>query len=289
MRAFIASQNKGSSVPLLTLGIIRKVPIHLPPLHVQLRIASVLSAYDDLIENNRRRIALLERMAEQLYREWFVRFRFLGYRRTKLEKSVPAGWHVRKLPTLAEIAYGFPFVGNRFNTDGLGRPIVRIRNVPTASTSDYTDEVVSDKYLIRSGDLLIGMDGEFHMNHWHGGEAYLVQRVCRIRPRKPELRAYLYWALRAPIKHLEATIVGATVAHLGAKHLNAIDLLVPEGAAQAALQPLNDLLDQKLALARINDQLAQTRDLLLPRLISGKLRVDDLDIRFPPSMQAERA
>lgn len=286
-RDVVAGNLVGAAQQHFNITVAKELKLRVPKKQVQDKIAAALVAYHDLIENNRRRIALLERMAEQLYREWFVRFRFPGYQQAKFEKGRPATWRMCKLPELAHITYGFPFEGHRFNTAGIGKPIVRIRNVPIAGTADYTDQVADDRYLIRSGDLLIGMDGEFHMNHWHGEDAYLVQRVCRIKSKSEELRAYLYWALRAPIKHFEATIVGATVAHLGAKHLNSIELAVPEGRAREMLQPLNDLLGQKLTLACANDRLARTRDLLLPRLISGKLRVDDLDIQFPPSMQAQ--
>ena len=285
----IQAISQGTTQDNLSVEKLLSFRFRIPDYTVQKKIAAVLSAYDDLIENNRRRIALLERMAEQLYREWFVRFRFPGHQHAKFEKGRPASWPVRKLPEIAKITYGFPFEGQRFNSNGSGKPIIRIRNVLDASTADYTDQVAPEKYLVRSGDLLIGMDGGFHMNHWHGDDAYLVQRVCRIEPKRPELAGYLSWALRAPVKHFEATIVGATVGHLGAMHLNSIEIAVPEGRATEIFEPLNQLLKQKLTLARVSDQLAKTRDLLLPRLISGKLRVDNLDIQFPPSMQAECA
>ncbi len=284
-RDVVAGNLVGAAQQHFNVTVAKELKFLLPDKAEQDKIAAVLVAYDDLIENNRRRIDLLERMAEQLYREWFVRFRFPGYQQATFEKGRPISWQMKKLPELAKITYGFPFEGDRFNTTGIGTPIIRIRNILAASTAECTDQVVDEKYLVRAGDLLIGMDGDFHMNHWHGEEAYLVQRVCRILPKRPELSGYLSWALRAPIKHFEATIVGATVGHLGAMHLNSIDIVLPEGRATEIFEPLNQLLAQKLTLARVNDQLARTRDLLLPRLISGKLRVADLDIQFPPSLQ----
>lgn len=277
----------GATMASLNQDIVARITFPAPAVEVQRRIAAILSAYDDLIANNQRRISLLEGMAEEIYREWFVRMRFPGHATTPIHNRVPAGWTTKKLSEVASITYGFPFAGERFNDQGVGKPIIRIRDVPRGSSVDFTEEIGPDKCIVRSGDFLIGMDGEFHMNHWVGGEAWLVQRVCRIIPNEDKLRAYLPLALRAPVKHFEQTIVGATVGHLGAKHLNAIDVLLPPSCADDVLDALNNILEQKLALAKKSLLLAGTRDALLPRLISGKLKVDHLDIRLPPSMRAD--
>lgn len=255
----------------------------------QPKIAAILAAYDDLIVNNQRRIALLETMAEEIYREWFVRMRFPGAPYGLSRNNLPADWTLIELPKLASITYGFPFVGERFTDLAIGKKVIRIRDVLEGDSSTYTDEVADDKYVVQAGDLLIGMDGEFHMNHWIAEDAYLVQRTCRIRPKQERLRAYLALALKAPINHYQQIIVGATVGHLGAKHLNAIKLLVPSDDLSPHLETLNGLLDQRILLSSQNLRLAKIRDALLPRLISGKLRVDQLDIQYPPSMMAELA
>lgn len=276
----------GATIKHLPREQLAKVAVRFPEISTQRKIAFILSAYDDLIANNRRRITLLERMAEDIYREWFVRLRFPSHRKTRIEKGVPNGWQIKKLPEIAKITYGFPFQGDRFNSNGVGRPIIRIRNIPEASTSDFTDEVVDPKYIVRAGDLLIGMDGDFHMNHWLGPDAYLVQRSCTIKAENPLLDAYLAHAMAAPINHFQHTIVGATVGHLGAKHLNSIDILVPPDSMAPHLDHLNALLLQKLNLGELIRRAKATRDALLPRLISGKLAVDGLDICFPPEMAA---
>jgi type I restriction enzyme, S subunit len=275
----------GSSNPTLNRNHVHKITVRFPAtLATQQKIAAILSAYDDLIANNQRRITLLERMAEDIYREWFVRLRFPGHENVKIEKGVPQGWVLKKLTDVCNITYGFPFQGERFNTAGLGRPIIRIRNIPNASTEDYTDEIVDSKYIVLTGDLLIGMDGDFHVNHWIGDGAYLVQRSCRLKAKDAGLDGYLAQAIRAPINHFQQTIVGATVGHLGAKHLNSVEVLVPPAHFLPQLDTLNVLLKQKLQLGAACRKAQATRDALLPRLISGKLSVDALDIRFPPGM-----
>lgn len=275
----------GAAQQHFNITVAKELKLRFPPKPVQDKIVAVLSAYDDLIENHRRRIELLEQMAEELYREWFVRFRFPEYKHTKFYKGVPVGWSQRKLPEVAEITYGFPFEGARFNSDNIGRPIIRIRNIKSSDTQDFTDQVAGDKFLVHQGDLLIGMDGEFHMNHWSGEEAYLVQRVCKIKSKQNLLDAYISHALRAPIKHFEATIMGATVGHLGAKHLNSIDVLIPPDSLSAGLEMLNSIKAQVLNFSISARRLSQNRAALLGRLISGKLPVDKLDIQFPPKMR----
>ena len=284
--SIIFSFNSGIDTPIVPKSVFESIQINVPADRVaEEKIAAILSAYDDLIANNQRRIALLESMAEEIYREWFVRNRPAGAETAEARRVVQERWTTRTLPEVASITYGFPFAGERFNTAAVGKPIVRIRDVLVGRTDDYTDEVANDKYLVRAGDLLIGMDGEFHMNHWVGDEAYLVQRVCRVEARDAHLRAYLSHALRVPVRYFQETIVGATVGHLGAKHLNSIQIVVPDTGFQPNLERLNELLDLKLALAKQSLALSRSRDALLPRLISGKLKVDHLDIQLPPSMR----
>jgi type I restriction enzyme S subunit len=274
-----------AGVPHINLGILRKCEVIQPPLHVQQKIAATLSVYDELIDNNQRRIALLKNMAEEIYREWFIRLRFPGHGGMKVSKGVPSGWEQKCLPEIANITYGFAFDASRFNTEGKGRPIIRIRNISESVTTDYTDEVANNKYIVRHGDLVVGMDGEFHINQWQGDDAYLVQRVCKIEAKNPILEGYLAHAIRAPIKHFESILMGATVGHLGAMHLKNILLLVPPANLQEHLNVLNDIHRQILQISKATRALSRTRDMLLPRLISGQLSVETLDIRFPPSME----
>jgi type I restriction enzyme, S subunit len=278
----------GASNPTLNRNHVHKIKIVFPTnVDTQKKVSAILSAYDDLIENNKRQIALLEKLAEEIYREWFVRFRFPSQEMIKIVKGVPQGWEQKHLPEIANITYGFPFDGSRFNTEGRGKPIIRIRNIPESATSDFTDETAEDKYIVRHGDLLVGMDGEFHINHWHGDDALLVQRVCRMKAKNPVLEGYLARAIRAPIKHFESILMGATVGHLGAVHLKSIVLLVPPEPLHEHLCILNDIHRQKLLLAKAARNLGEIRDRLLPRLISGKLSVENLNILFPPSMAEE--
>ena len=260
----------GATVAHVNLPTIRELEINLPSLKNQCRIADILSAYDDLIENNRKQIKLLEEAAQRLYKEWFVDLRFPGHEHTKIVDGVPEGWRQERLIDIADVQYGYAFDGSLFNSKKLGMPIIRIRNIPGSQTEDYTTETADSQYLVNNGDIVVGMDGEFHINSWAGDTAYLVQRTCRIKPLNADLNGFLLWAIYEPIKYFERTVVGATVAHLGKKHIDTIQILVP--TAKFYL-PFKAMFDKRLLLMNQNKRISEVRDHLLPKLMSGEVEV----------------
>ena len=255
----------GAAQRTISLTALRNLNIPLPPIEVQRKIADVLSAYDDLIENNRKQIKLLEEAAQRLYKEWFIDLRFPGHETTKIINGIPDGWERKKLIEIADIQYGYAFDGSLFNSDGEGTPIVRIRNIPAGTTDDYTTESADSQYLVKSGDILVGMDGEFHINTWSGESAYLVQRTCRIMPKNADMRGFLLLAIYDPIKFFEKTVVGATVAHLGKKHLDSIELLIPTAPLFKHFQ---EIFFKRHELMTQNRKLSEARDRLLPKLMT---------------------
>lgn len=193
------------------------VPI--PSIEVQRQIVSNYLAIQHRIATNKQTIAKLEEAAQALYRKMFV---------DNIDpENLPAGWRKQKLIDVADIQYGFAFNGNLFNSEGKGMPIIRIRNIPSGCTNDYTTEMTSNKYIVKSGDILIGMDGDFHINQWLGKDAYLVQRSCSVRPKKDIYLGYIYQAILEPIKKFQDSIVGATVIHLSKKNLDEIEIIMP--------------------------------------------------------------
>lgn len=260
----------GATMPSINTGLLSGIEMYLPSLEIQRRIADILSAYDDLIENNRKQIKLLEEAAQRLYKEWFVDLRFPGHEHTKIMDGVPDGWKRRKLVDIAQVQYGYAFDGSLFNSQKIGTPIIRIRNIPQGQTEDYTPENVDSQYLVYNGDIIVGMDGEFHINTWAGDTAYLVQRTCRIKALTSDLNGFLLWAIYEPIKYFEKTVVGATVAHLGKKHIDTVEILVP---TEKFYLPFKSLFEARLLLMNQNRALAEARDRLLPKLMSGEVEV----------------
>ena len=166
--------------------------------------------------------------------------------------------------------YGYAFDGSLFNANGNGTPIVRIRNIPNGTTADYTTEDADAQYVVHNGDILVGMDGEFHINSWSGPDAYLVQRTCSFRPNNPNMKGYLLQAIYEPIKYFESTVVGATVAHLGKKHIDTIAVLT---APDELYIPFQQYFDRRQLLLNQNRLLAEARDRLLPKLMNGEIEV----------------
>ena len=264
------SKATGAAQPDLPHDAFNTISIYLPPIDAQHRITDILSAYDDLIENNQKQIKLLEEAAQRLYKEWFVDLRFPGHEHTKITDGVPEGWKRRKLVDIAQVQYGYAFDGSLFNSQKIGTPIIRIRNIPQGQTEDYTPENVDSQYLVYNGDIIVGMDGEFHINTWAGDTAYLVQRTCRIKALTSDLNGFLLWAIYEPIKYFEKTVVGATVAHLGKKHIDTVEILVP---TEKFYLPFKSLFEARLLLMNQNRALAEARDRLLPKLMSGEVEV----------------
>ncbi|MCM1493655.1 MAG: restriction endonuclease subunit S [Muribaculaceae bacterium] len=244
--------------------------IAVPPIAVQKKIAGILTAYDDLIENNKKQIKLLEEMSQRLYKEWFVDLHFPGYEDIEIVDGVPEGWRKEKLIDLCDVQYGYAFDGAFFNDKRKGTPIIRIRNIPTGTSNDYTTEHADERYIIKNGEIIVGMDGEFHINSWSGENAYLVQRVCCFRPHDEIIRGWLLWALYEPIKYFEKTVVGATVSHLGKKHIDMIEVLK---APRRLYVPFDICFKRRQLLLNQNRKLLEVRERLLSKLMNREIEV----------------
>ncbi|HKR77512.1 MAG TPA: restriction endonuclease subunit S [Rhodanobacter sp.] len=277
----LASRNAASAVPGVNRNDLHRLPVRCPDIGRQRRVASILSAYDNLIENNTRRIAILEEMARRIYEEWFVRFRFPGHEGVRMAESelglVPEGWSIQGLYDVAELTYGFPFKSKLFDNVKEGVGVIRIRDIKGDQTNTFTTETADPKYRVSNGDILVGMDGEFHMGCWAGGDAWLNQRVVRFRPLEGIPRSWLFLSTFGPIKVLESTIVGTTVAHLSARDLKEMRLVAPtQDVLRHAGEALEPLFDLALTLKLKNANLRTTRNLLLPKLVSGELDASEL-------------
>lgn len=264
----------GVATPIINKSTFEEVKLNIPPLPIQQKIASILSAYDDLIENNLKRIRLLEEAAQHLYQEWFVRFRFPGWEEAEFgTDGLPVGWERVNLYEFANLKMGYPFKAEDFNEEKNGTPVIRIRDIPNHWTNTYSKSSTSDDYWVEKNDIVIGMDGFFYTDVWGGQRGYLVQRVCRIRPNDERLNGYLLEAIKGPINYFERTISGATVAHLGAKHLKEIEIIKPPEKFIPELEVLNNILMQKVNLLGQNQKLKDARDILLPRLMDQTIQV----------------
>lgn len=278
VRQQIRGSASGTKIRHTAPSRIADVKVSVPSLPVQRRIAGILSAYDELMENSQRRIRLLEAMARALYREWFVHFRFPTHEKHPRVASplgdIPQGWEVRTVKDVATVTYGFPFASKKFNTDGIGTPVIRIRDILDASINTFTDEEADPKYHIKNGDILVGMDGDFHMCIWSSGHAFQNQRVAKFESNGEIGNYHLFLALELPIQTWNKSIVGTTVAHLGDMHIKTIQIAWPPAKILAkAREILEPMSEQIIMLKRRVQNLRRTRDLLLPRLLSGQVNL----------------
>ncbi|MDZ7832142.1 MAG: restriction endonuclease subunit S [Desulfobacterales bacterium] len=282
----------GGSQQNLNATNLKKFPIKIPKPETQKKIAAVLSAYDDLIENNKRRIAILENMAEEIYREWFVRFRFPGHEKVKFEKGVPANWNVIELKNIAYEASKSTKPGEHLsNRFYLPLDLLNTKRILPAGHLDYT-EAKSSLATFEEGDILFGAMRPYLHKVAIAPFKGITRTTCFvIRPYDEEDYAYVFLTLFQAFSVDYATMIcnGSDRPYVvWNKAMERMQVLYPEKAVlksfEKIVRPILNAIKKKYFILK---HLEKTRALLLPRLISGKHSVEDLDIQFPPSMLDE--
>ena len=279
---WICNQAIGATLPNLNTSIIRSIPITYPTLKSQKQIGDILSTYDDLIENNTRRIKILEEMAQLLYREWFVNFRFPGHEDVKLVESaiglIPEGWEIQSLGGIAkEVRRGV----NPENVDP-ETPYLGLEHFPRKSIAlsewGKASDVQSTKLIFKKGEILFGkIRPYFHKVGVAPLDGICSSDVIVIQPKDEQ-----YFALVLACVSSEAFVDHATQTSQGTKMPRANwDVLVKYPIPvppPKLLDSFNDFLKaivnqiHNLTFKSIN--LRQTRDLLLPKLISGEIDIE---------------
>jgi type I restriction enzyme, S subunit len=269
----IVSRQRGSNYPAVTARDVADTPVSLPPLREQRRIARILGALDDTIENNRGIAATLEQIAATLFKARFVDFVDHDDLVESEMGRIPRGWGVQSVYDVATVTYGRPFKSELFS-EREGVPLLRIRDLARHEPSVRTPEHREDGRLVTAGDVVVGMDGEFRAHCWWGPDAWLNQRVCVFDPRKGVSRVFILEAIKRPLAFYEATKSGTTVIHLGKRDIDTFRVVRPPDSVMRAFRDHADpLLEAAVAARRRCRTLEAIRDALLPRLISGQIRV----------------
>jgi|GEM_PF-113283 len=296
----------------ITLDSIFRFPFFRPPVEEQQKIAAILSAYDDLIENNKRRIALLEKMAEEIYREWFVRFRFPGWENAEFEKGIPVGWEVVRFRDVVKYYIGGGWGEEEESPNyPVGAHVIRGTDIPALNTGDYSNKVYrfhkESNYKSRKlqkNDFIFEVSGG-STNQLLGrnimisdgllelfkGEV-LCASFCKLIRFDDEIISPFFMKYYFKL-YYNCDLVGIyQVQSTGISNyqfesfLNYQTLAVPDRDTSLHFEKIvTPIIKQQECLALENVMLTKTKEQLLPRLISGKLSVEDLDIQFPPSMQ----
>lgn len=278
-----AAQDNLSQAKLLSI----KFPV--PELVVQTEIADILSAYDDLIENNRHRITLLEAAARLLYREWFVHFRSPGHEHVRISDGIPAGWErVRIEQVLTALESGGRPRGGALEDDGI--PSIGAENVIGLGQYDYSKEkYVPEDYfakmrrgVIQSRDVMLYKDGAYIGRSSMFGDGFphsqcaVNEHVFILRADTDVGQSYLYFWLSQPETRQSVVNLNANTAQPGIsqdKLKTLWFLLPPEALRHLFNESVEAQVAQIFRLALMNQKLAEARDLLLPRLMNGEIAV----------------
>ena len=250
----------GSTQPKLTAGNLARIPLRAPSLDEQRRIAGVLGTLDDLIEVNRRLMADAAALLSSLF------------------AKLMATSALTEMPFFEafDVDFGAAFKGENFSSQGVGMPLLRIRDLKTQKSDTWTTERISGNVVISAGDVLIGMDAEFRPTYWLGPDSLLNQRVCRIRPKAGSL-AFAREALVKPMAFIEGHKTGTTVSHLNKADLAETKVSVPDRLSLSRFDSSADPLRLAIVgLYRENLELEAARDELLPLLMSGRVRAGDV-------------
>ena len=263
----LSGLDSGASIPSMTSKCYYGIKIDLPNLDTQKRIADILSAYDDLIENNNRRISLLEKAAQELYKEWFVRFRFPGHETATFENGLPEGWQVRRVGDISKIGsggdapkdyspvrtpeYSVPIFSNGITNDG-------VYGFAKKGTKKEKSITISARGTVGFTCLRF--------------EPYLpIVRLLSIEPDNKDIDVYyLYYNLRNDI----IDGYGTSQQQITIPFFSKKKIIVPPMALQNQYAAIvEEIYNQINKLKDMNNNLVKQRDLLLPRLMSGKLEV----------------
>lgn len=253
----------------------------------QKRIADILSVYDNLIENNNKRIKLLGQMAENLYKEWFVRFRFPGYEDEHFIEDIPSSWRYVQLGDIALFDRGISYSSDEINCDD-GINLINLKNIQSYGgfrrdgTKQYNGKY-KDSQIVQPGDLILGVTDMTQDRRTVGSVALIPQisgtsvisaDLVKVNLKVPNVFFYCMCRYGFYSKYFSQFANGANVLHLKPNVLLNKKILFPTveliEAFAEKVQPMIDIVDN---LNRQNDLLTKQRDMLLPRLMSGKLEV----------------
>ena len=271
--------SKGTTQDNFSLEKMLRVKFNIPSLSIQQKIANILSRYDEAIENNNKRIKLLEQMAQNLYKEWFVRFRFPGWQNVEFENGIPKGWKVVRLRDIAKDV-GKSITKNEINyANDVYIPIDCIPNHQMALTevSDI-ENAESSLQRFEKNDIIFGaMRVYFHkvilapMNGVTRTTCFVINSKNKI------MHNYLYSLLfsESTISYANTISVGATMPYVRWNDfIRMYCLLPPNEIVEKYNNIVEPIFKKILGSYEYNQNLAKQRDLLLPRLMSGKLEVE---------------
>ena len=265
----------GAAQRTISLSSLRNMKVELPPLPIQLRIATILSRYDTLIENYQKQIKLLEEAAQRLYKEWFMELRFPGYESAKIVDGVPEGWEKKSISQLGDYLNGFAFKPSDWQEKG--KPIIKIKemgNGVSDETPRNNGERVPSRYLVKAGDLIFSWSATLMVIIWTGEEGWLNQHLFKVTPAKGIGREFLLQTISKAILEFSNLTTGSTMKHIQRNKLDQVFVNTPSSEVMEKYNEIAESLRTKVL--NISSQirlLTEARDRLLPKLMGGEMDV----------------
>lgn len=258
---WVVNHAVGSTMLNLNTSILSAVPVDIPKIETQRKIVSILSAYDELIENNQKQIKLLEEAAQRLYKEWFVDLRFPGYEDVEIVDGVPKGWRKANLPEIAPIVTGkkdanFGTVNGKY-----------------LFFTCAQEPIKAPSYSFDCNAVILAGNGDFNVKLYRGQfEAY--QRTYVFSPYNSKRLYLLYYAVKESMRQLFQGASGSTIKFLTKRMLEEIFVFVPDKEVLELFNQNCELFQSKIEALKAQITLAQeARDRLLPKLMSGEIEV----------------
>ena len=249
----------GATMPSLNTGLLSGIEMVLPPIEIQKQIADILSAYDDLIENNQKQIKLLEEAAQRLYKEWFVDLHFPGHENTKIVDGVPEGWRRGLLKELISVNYGKDH--KKAPDDG---------NIPVYGSGGLMRKC--NKSLFSGEAVLIPRKGSLNNIMYVDETFWTVDTMFYATMKQPHTAVFVYFFVKA--FDMYSMNIGAAVPSMTAKILDAMDVVIPDKETLEKFDKYAKVYFNKIkTLQGQNERLKAARNLLLPKLMSGEVEV----------------
>lgn len=255
----LKTMSSGSTTKFLTVRMLDNLDIPLFGINIQTQIVNILSAYDDLIENNQKQIKLLEEAAQRLYKEWFVDLRFPGHENTKIVDGVPEGWSRGLLKELISVNYGKDH--KKAPDDG---------NIPVYGSGGLMRKC--NKSLFSGEAVLIPRKGSLNNIMYVDETFWTVDTMFYATMKQPHTAVFVYFFVKA--FDMYSMNIGAAVPSMTAKILDAMDVVIPDKETMEKFDKRAKTYFNKIkTLQGQNDRLKIARDLLLPKLMSGEVEV----------------
>ena len=276
---------KGASRNAITKIMIENFEVPCPPIETQRQIADILSAYDDLIENNQKQIKLLEEAAQRLYKEWFVDLRFPGYEQTKIIDGVPEGWEKVCLKAYCDIKSGYAFKSKDWNKSGCG--VIKIKDISNKfvdySDCDFVPKDIAEKaanYYLNQGDLVIAMTGATigKIGICTKEGYYANQRVGKVflgnKPKEKLPYAYCILSQKSTMDFiLNNSSASSAQPNISGDKICDIKIVYNEVYVMRFNKKMKSVFEKMILLKEQNEMLSVIRDNLLPKLMSGEIEV----------------